>query len=131
LKQDYYETLGVSREASADEIRKAYRQQAMKWHPDKNQGDSTAEQKFKEVAEAYEVLSDPERRQLYDMYGHEGLRARGYAEPSFSSVEEIFSHFADVFEGSIFDGLFGGGFGRGVRGGPGRTTALTCASSWR
>lgn len=121
---DYYEALGLSRDAGRDEIKKAYRQLAMKWHPDKNPGDPAAEQKFKEIAEAFEVLSDPERRQLYDRYGHEGLRARGYAEPGFSSVDEIFSHFSDIFEGSLFEGFFGGGFagrsrrrGAGARGG--------------
>jgi molecular chaperone DnaJ len=114
---DYYEALGVARGATTVEIKKAYRQLALRWHPDKNPGNAEAERKFKEVAEAFEVLSDPERRELYDRYGHEGLRARGFAEPSFSSVEDIFSHFADVFEGSIFEGLFGGGGGRRQRGG--------------
>ena len=112
---DHYEALGVSRDASAEEIKKAYRQLALKWHPDKNPGDASAEQKFKEIAEAYEVLSDPERRQLYDRYGHEGLRARGYGQPSFTSDEDIFRHFADVFEGSLFEGFFGGGMGGGGR----------------
>ena len=108
-EKDYYEVLGLPRSASDEEIKKAYRQLALKHHPDKNRNDPTAEQKFKEVAEAYEVLSDPERRELYDRYGHEGLKARGYSGPHFSSVEEIFSHFSDIFEGSLFEGLFGGG----------------------
>ena len=95
---DYYELLGVSRDADASTIKKAYRKLALKWHPDKNPDDPSAAQKFKDVAEAYEVLSDPERRQLYDRYGHEGLRARGYREPNFSSVEDIFSHFSDVLK---------------------------------
>jgi molecular chaperone DnaJ len=106
--------LGVSRSATPDEIKKAYRQLALKNHPDKNPGDPTAEKKFKEIAEAYEVLSDPERKQLYDRYGHEGLRARG-SEPQFTNFEDIFSHFPDIFGGSIFEGFFGGG-GTGRRG---------------
>lgn len=114
---DYYETLGISRTATADEIRKAYRQAAIRWHPDKNPGDPKAEQKFKEVAEAFEVLNDPERKELYDRYGHEGLKARGYSGPHFTSTEEIFSHFADIFEGSIFGDLFGAGLGSRARGG--------------
>ncbi|HVR76688.1 MAG TPA: molecular chaperone DnaJ [Planctomycetota bacterium] len=105
---DYYEALGVSRTATLEEIKKSYRQLALKWHPDKNPGDMEAERKFKEIAEAFEVLSDSERRQLYDRYGHEGLKARGYSQPGFSSVEDIFSHFSDVFEGSLFGDLFGG-----------------------
>lgn len=117
---DYYEALGVSRSATPDEIKKAYRQLALKYHPDKNAGDPSAEGKFKEIAEAYEVLADPERRELYNRYGHEGLRARG-SEPRFTSVEDILSQFADVFEGSsLFEGFFGGGARRragGARGG--------------
>ncbi len=107
MEQDYYEVLGVSRDADAEEIKKAYRQLALKWHPDKNPGDPSAEKKFKEIAEAYEVLSDPERRRLYDEYGREGLRARGYQEPSFTSVDDIFRHFSDIFGGSFFEDLFG------------------------
>ncbi len=114
---DYYEALGVSRSASPEEIKKAYRQLALKWHPDKNPGDASAEDRFKEIAEAYEVLCDPDRRQLYDRYGHSGLKARGYSEPHFTTVEDIFEHFSDVFEGSVFEGLFGGGRQRSRRGG--------------
>ena len=114
MPQDYYQTLEVPRDASPEEIKKAYRQLALKWHPDKNPGNPEAEKKFKDVAEAFEVLNDPERRQLYDRYGHEGLRARGYSEPHFGTVEDIFSHFSDIFEGSLFEGLFGGSaFGGG------------------
>lgn len=105
---DYYDALSVSRSASPEEIKKAYRQLALKWHPDKNPGDVTAETKFKEIAEAYEVLSDPERRALYDRYGHQGLKAKGFNEPHFSSVQDIFSHFSEIFEGSVFEDLFGG-----------------------
>ncbi len=119
-QRDYYEVLGVSRDASESEIKKAYRTLALKCHPDKNPGDATAEAAFKEVSEAFEVLSNPEKRQLYEQYGHDGLRARG-AGPSFTSVQDIFEHFGDVFEGSLFEGLFAGagrsGGRRGRRGG--------------
>lgn len=111
---DYYEVLGIQRAASAEEIKKAYRRLALEWHPDKRPGDAAAEAKFKEIAEAYEVLSDSEKRDLYDRYGHDGLRARGYSGAHFSSVEDIFSQFSD-----IFGGLFGGATrsrGRGVAG---------------
>ena len=117
-QQGYYEVLGLSRGASADEIKKAYRQLALRIHPDKNPDDPTAEKKFKEVAEAFEVLSDPERKDLYDRYGHEGLRERGYAQTNFSSAEDIFKHFGDIFSDSIFEGFFGtSGRRRGGRSG--------------
>ncbi|HLU48793.1 MAG TPA: molecular chaperone DnaJ [Planctomycetota bacterium] len=117
-QRDYYEVLGVGRGASDSELKKAYRRLALQYHPDKNPGDTDAERRFKEVSEAYEVLSDPEKRQVYDTYGHEGLRARG-AGPSFTNVEDIFSHFGDIFGGSLFGDLFGerGGRSRGIRGG--------------
>jgi molecular chaperone DnaJ len=115
-QRDYYEVLGVSRTASLAEIKKAYREKAFQCHPDKNPGDPEAERKFKEVSAAYEVLSDDEKRRLYDQYGHEGLSARGYAH-TFTSVDEIFSHFGDIFEGSLFEGLFGA---RGARRGGSR-----------
>ena len=99
---DYYEVLSVSRSASSDEIKKAYRKLAMKCHPDRNPGDKEAEEKFKQCTEAYEVLSDSNKRQIYDNYGHEGLKSRGYQGPDF---EDIFSSFGDIF-GDIF------GFGR-------------------
>ena len=105
--RDPYEVLGVGREADAEEVKRAYRKLAMQYHPDRNVGDKEAEEKFKEAAEAYEVLSDPERRQIYDRYGHEGLRSGGFA-PSFSG----FASFAD-----IFDAFFGGGDPFGARGG--------------
>src|ERR1041385_5211195 len=114
-QRDYYEVLGVERKASVEEIKKAYRRLALKHHPDKNPGDPTCEARFKEVAEAFEVLSDAKKRQLYDQYGHEGMRARGYAGPSFSSVEDIFAQFSDIFEGSLFESFFGTGGRRGGR----------------
>jgi molecular chaperone DnaJ len=110
-KRDFYEVLGVSRSATQDEIKKAYRQMALKYHPDRNAGDKTAEEKFKEAAEAYEVLSDPEKRQRYDQFGHEGLRGTNYHD--FHDINDIFNTFGDIFSGgfggSIFDEVFGGG----------------------
>jgi len=106
-KRDYYEVLGVSRSATADEIKKAYRQMALKYHPDRNQGNKEAEEKFKEAAEAYEVLSDAEKRQRYDQFGHDGLRGSG--QQGFTDINDIFSHFGDIFGGGIFDDVFGSG----------------------
>jgi len=103
-KRDYYEVLGVGKGASSDEIKRAYRRMAMKYHPDKNPNDKDAEAKFKECAEAYEVLSDPEKRKNYDQFGHEGLRGAGMHDFSRMNVEDIFSMFG-------FDDLFGGIFG--------------------
>lgn len=108
-KRDYYEVLGVSREAGVDEIKKAYRQAALKYHPDRNQNDPEAETRFKEAAEAYEVLSDPQRRQRYDRHGHEGVRGAGVHDFSGMNVQDIFSMFDDIFGG----GVFGGRRGRG------------------
>jgi molecular chaperone DnaJ len=112
-QKDYYEVLGVERSASTDEIKKAYRKLALKYHPDKNPGDPEAEWNFKEISEAFEVLSDDDRRRVYDAYGHEGLRARGAGPHQFTSVDEIFSHFSDIFSGSVFGDVFGGSRGRG------------------
>ncbi len=95
-KRDYYEILGVSRTATAEEIKTAYRKLAMKYHPDRNQGDKEAEEKFKEVAEAYEVLSDPEKRQRYDQFGHEGVRG-GTGGFDFGGFHDPFSIFEEVF----------------------------------
>src|SRR5271170_7568885 len=108
-KRDYYEILGVSKTATADEIKKAYRKTAIQFHPDKNPGNKEAEEKFKEAAEAYEVLSDQEKRQRYDQFGHEGMR--GIPTHGFQNFEEIFESFGDLFGGGggIFEGLFGGG----------------------
>lgn len=115
-KRDYYEVLGVQRTATPDELKKAYRQAAMKFHPDRNQDDPTAEEKFKEAAEAYQVLSDAEKRPIYDRHGHQGLSGSGFG--GAPDMQDIFSHFQDIF-GDIFGG-FGGGGGRGRRGGPER-----------
>jgi molecular chaperone DnaJ len=112
-KRDYYEVLGVSREASDDELKKAYRQCALKYHPDRNPGDQSAEDKFKEATEAYSVLSDGEKRGAYDRFGHAGLGA-GF-DFSGVGVGDILSHFQDMF--SDFFGGFGGSQGFGQRGG--------------
>ena len=108
-KRDYYEVLGVNRNASKDDIKKAYRKLAMQYHPDRNPGDKSAEDKFKEAAEAYEILSHDDKRNNYDRFGHEGVRGNGFGGEGFSSVNDIFSHFSDIFGGSsIFDEFFGG-----------------------
>ena len=102
-KRDYYEVLGVSKNASADDIKRAYRRMAMKYHPDKNPGNKEAEEKFKQCAEAYEVLSDPEKRQRYNQFGHDGLRGAGMHDFSRMNVEDIFSIFnLDDMFGDIF-----------------------------
>lgn len=116
-KRDYYEILGVSKTATADEIKKAYRKVAMKYHPDKNPGDKEAEEKFKEAAEAYEVLSDANKRQQYDRFGHAGMRGNvGGGGAGGMRMEDIFSNFGDVFGEDIFGSFFGGG----ARGGGGQ-----------
>ena len=94
--QDYYAVLGLQRNASAEEIKKSYRKLALQFHPDRNPGDKAAEEKFKEASEAYQVLSDPEKRQLYDRYGVEGLKGAGYQ--GFGGATDIFSAFGDLFE---------------------------------
>ncbi|MCC7532835.1 MAG: molecular chaperone DnaJ [Bacteroidia bacterium] len=120
-KRDFYEILGVGRSASTDEIKKAYRQLAIKYHPDKNPGDKAAEEKFKEAAEAYEILSDSTKRANYDRFGHQGNSASGGGGHygGGMSMDDIFSQFGDVFgDGNPFESFFGGG-GRGSRGGHG------------
>lgn len=107
-KRDYYEVLGVSRGASADEIKKAYRKLALKYHPDKNPDDKAAEEKFKEAAEAYEVLHDEDKRKRYDQFGHAGVSGPGGGGASHMNMDDIFSNFGDIF-GSAFGGGFGGG----------------------
>jgi molecular chaperone DnaJ len=113
-KRDYYEVLGVSKNAGKDEIKKAYRQMAIKYHPDKNPGDSTAEEKFKEAAEAYEVLSDDNKRARYDQFGHSAFNGgSGGFRGGGMTMEDIFSQFGDIF-GGHFSGFGGfGGFGGG------------------
>src|SRR5687767_8728101 len=112
MARDYYEVLGVQRGASEGDIKRAFRRLARELHPDANQDDPHAEEKFKELAEAYEVLSDAERRGVYDRYGHEGLRGGGYA-PNF----EGFGSFADIFS-AFFGGGFDSPFGGRSRSGP-------------
>lgn len=113
-KRDYYEVLGVGRSADESEIKKAYRKLAIKYHPDKNPGDASAEDKFKEAAEAYEVLSDAQKRRQYDQFGHAGARgAGGFGGGQGMNMDDIFSQFGDIF-GGAFGG--GGGFGGGGRG---------------
>ncbi len=114
-KRDYYEVLGVDKNASEDDIKKAYRKIAIKYHPDRNPGDKTAEEKFKEAAEAYDVLHDPQKRQQYDQFGFEGLQGMGgFSGGGGFSMDDIFSMFGSVFGGG---GGFGGfsGFGGGGR----------------
>ncbi|NWF49269.1 MAG: molecular chaperone DnaJ [Ignavibacteriaceae bacterium] len=109
-KKDYYEVLGVDRNASKEDLKKAYRKLAMQYHPDRNPDDKSAEEKFKEAAEAYEILNDDDKRARYDRFGHEGVRGSGFGSPGFSDINDIFSHFSDIFSGSsIFDDFFGTG----------------------
>ena len=111
-KRDYYEVLGVSKSASESEIKKAYRKMAIKYHPDKNPGNKEAEEKFKEAAEAYDVLSNPEKKQRYDQFGHAGMGNRG-GYGGGMNMDDIFSQFGDIFGGGGgFESFFGGG-GRG------------------
>ncbi|MBK8551590.1 MAG: molecular chaperone DnaJ [Ignavibacteria bacterium] len=117
-KRDYYEILSVSKTATSEEIKTSYRKLAMKHHPDKNPDDKVSEEKFKELAEAYEILSDPNKRQRYDQFGHQGVNGQG----GFQDINDIFSHFGDIFGnfggkggGSIFDDFFGGGQRGGSR----------------
>jgi molecular chaperone DnaJ len=115
--RDYYEILGIAKNASQEDIKKSYRKLAFQFHPDRNKDDPKAEERFKEAAEAYEVLGDPEKRKIYDQFGHQGVRQSGQAR-GFGSFEEIFSAFGDIFGmggrggggggGSIFDEFFGG-----------------------
>ncbi len=120
-KRDYYEVLDVAKTATPEEIKKAYRKKAIQYHPDKNPGDKEAEEKFKEAAEAYEVLSNPDKRARYDRFGHQGMggAAGGGFGGGGMSMEDIFSHFGDIFGGGSFGGgfsdFFGGGGGGGSR----------------
>ena len=123
-KRDYYEVLGLERSATAEEIKKGYRKTAIKYHPDKNPNNPQAEENFKEAAEAYEVLSDSDKRNRYDQYGHEGVNARGFGGGQRGNVEDIFREFGDIFGGgSPFESFFGGG-GRSKQKGRGKGTDL-------
>lgn len=117
MKRDYYDILGVNKSSSSDEIKKAYRKVAMQFHPDRNPGDKAAEEKFKEAAEAYEVLSDMDKKAQYDRYGHAGVsgNGRGFGGGGMN-MEDIFSQFGDVFGDDLFGSFFGGGRGRTSRG---------------
>ena len=110
-KPDYYDVLGVSRDVDAANLKRAYRKLAMKYHPDRNQGDAEAEERFKQAAEAYQVLSDDDKRRIYDRHGHEGLSGAG----GVGGFEDIFGQFSDIF-GDIFGGFGGGGRQRARRG---------------
>lgn len=110
-KRDYYEILGVTKSATPEEIKKAYRKLAIQFHPDKNPDNPEAEEKFKEAAEAYEVLSNPEKRQRYDQFGHQGLGGNGGFGGGGMNMEDIFSQFGDIFGGGGFESFFGGGRG--------------------
>ena len=129
--RDYYEILGVSRDISDADLKKAYRKLALKFHPDRNKGDEQAAERFKEVSEAYEVLSDGDKRKIYDQYGHDGLRGQGFSGASAQHARDIFeSFFGGGFGGgggggfeSVFEGLFGGG-GRRQASGPRRGSHL-------
>jgi len=118
-KRDYYEILSVTKSASVEEIKKSYRKVAMQFHPDRNPGDKTAEEKFKEAAEAYEVLSDSDKRAQYDRFGHAGVRGASGGRQSGPNMEDIFSQFGDVFGEDVFGSFFGGQ--RGGGGGQRRT----------
>lgn len=122
--RDYYEVLGVARDASEADLKKAYRKLALKYHPDRNKGDDDAAERFKEVSEAYEVLSDSNKRGVYDQFGHDGLRGQGFSGASAGSARDIFeSFFGGGGLDGLFDGLFGGG-GGARRGGSRRGSHL-------
>ncbi len=119
-KRDYYEILGVTKSASTEEIKKAYRKVALQFHPDRNQGDKAAEEKFKEAAEAYEILSDAQKKSKYDQFGHAGMDPSNFGGHSYQgNMEDIFRNFGDIFGGGggggfdPFETIFGGGGGRG------------------
>jgi curved DNA-binding protein CbpA len=133
--RDYYEILGVNRDVSADELKRAYRKLAMQYHPDRNPDDAEAEARFKEAAEAYEVLSNPQKRQRYDQFGHAGVRGNGAgAGGGFHDINDIFSAFGDIFGGggSIFDEVFEGSVLAGPRAvAPAETSESSSRLRWR
>ena len=120
MKKDFYEILGISKNASAEEIKKAYRKKAIEFHPDKNPGNKEAEEKFKEAAEAYEVLSDANKKAKYDQYGHQAFDGGGFGGGQHMNMDDIFSQFGDIFGGAFggggFSGFGGGGGQRRVKG---------------
>ncbi|MDH5675222.1 MAG: molecular chaperone DnaJ [Myxococcales bacterium] len=118
-KRDYYEVLGVDRSAGEQDLKRAYRKLALELHPDRNPDDPTAEEKFKEASEAFSVLSDQNKRAVYDQYGHAGLSGAGGGGAGFTDLQDIFSQFGDMF-----GDFFGGGFRQGRRGGPERGADL-------
>lgn len=132
MVRDYYEALGVSRNATKDEIKKAYRKMALRYHPDRNPGNKEAENKFKEAAEAYAVLSDDEKREIYDQYGAEGLKGGGFGKGHSGagmSVEDIFREFGDIFGQGFGSDIFGGF--EEVFGGGGRQRARATSKASR
>src|ERR1700743_2758089 len=115
-KRDYYEVLGVAKSSSADEIKKSYRKVAMQYHPDRNPGDKDAEEKFKEAAEAYDVLSDADKKAKYDRFGHQAFApGSGGFGVGGMNAEDIFTHFGDIFGDDMFGSFFGGGRSGGGR----------------
>lgn len=133
-KRDYYEVLGVAKTATADEIKKAYRKKAIQYHPDRNPGDKEAEEKFKEAAEAYEVLSNPDKRSRYDQFGFAGVDGAAGGGSGFGgfggqgmSMDDIFSMFGDIFGGHGGFGGFSSGFGGGGQSRQRKSVVQTCA----
>ncbi|MDO9376530.1 MAG: molecular chaperone DnaJ [Ferruginibacter sp.] len=126
MKRDFYEILSVAKSASQDEIKKAYRKVAMQYHPDRNPGDKPSEEKFKEAAEAYEILSDTDKRAQYDRFGHTAFaQGRGGGGGGYSNMDDIFSQFGDIFgDESPFGSFFGGGGGGGRRSSGGRARGV-------
>ena len=120
MKKDFYEILGISKNATPEEIKKAYRKKAIEFHPDKNPGNKEAEEKFKEAAEAYEVLSDANKKAKYDQYGHQAFDGGGFGGGQHMNMDDIFSQFGDIFGGAFggggFSGFGGGGGQRRVKG---------------
>ncbi|GGX23033.1 molecular chaperone DnaJ [Aquimarina muelleri] len=115
MKEDFYDILGLSKGATAAEVKKAYRKKAIEYHPDKNPGDKEAEEKFKKAAEAYEILSDPDKKARYDQYGHQAFEGGGFGGGGGMNMDDIFSQFGDIFGGGGFGGFSGFGGGGGGR----------------